>query len=80
MHASQEEKNGSTLQKGTILQFSSTPMWQFWDSGGVKLEFVCNFGIVGCQWTVNCLLGSVLVLTISSRYGVIVYLFAADSP
>ena len=33
------------------------PMWQFWDSGGVKLESLCNFSIVGCQWTVNCLLG-----------------------
>ena len=34
-----------------------TPTWQFWDSGGVKLESLCNFSIVGCQWTVNCLLG-----------------------
>ena len=33
------------------------PTWQFWDSGGVKLESLCNFSIVGCQWTVNCLLG-----------------------
>ena len=35
------------------------PTWQFWDYGGVKLESLCNyFSIVGCQWTVNCLLGS----------------------
>ncbi len=34
-----------------------SPMWQFWDSGGVKLESLSNFSIVGCQWTVNCLLG-----------------------
>ncbi len=34
------------------------PTWQFWDSGGVKLESLCNFSIVVCQWTVNCLLGS----------------------
>ena len=34
------------------------PTWQFWDPGGVKLESLCNFSIVGCQWTVNCLLGS----------------------
>ncbi len=33
------------------------PTWQFWDSGGVKLESLCNFSIVVCQWTVNCLLG-----------------------
>ncbi len=33
------------------------PTRQFWDSGGVKLESLCNFSIVGCQWTVNCLLG-----------------------
>ena len=33
-------------------------MWQFWDSGGVKLESQCNFSIAGCQWTVNCLLGA----------------------
>ncbi len=33
------------------------PTWQFWDSGGVKLESLCNFSIMGCQWTVNCLLG-----------------------
>ncbi len=33
------------------------PTRQFWDSGGVKLESLCNFNIVGCQWTVNCLLG-----------------------
>ncbi len=25
--------------------------------GGVKLESLCNFSIVGCQWTLNCLLG-----------------------
>ncbi len=35
------------------------PPWQFWDSGGVKLESLCKFSIVGCQWTVNCLLGNV---------------------
>ncbi len=35
------------------------PPWQFWDSGGVKLESLCNFSIVGCQWTVNCLLGGI---------------------
>ena len=33
------------------------PTWQFWDSGRVKLESLCNFSIVGCQWTANCLLG-----------------------
>ena len=33
------------------------PTWQFWDPDGVKLESLCNFSIVGCQWTVNCLLG-----------------------
>ncbi len=38
-------------------QFDFDPMWQFWDSGGVKLESLCNFSIVGCQWTVNSLLG-----------------------
>ncbi len=38
----------------------SLPTRQFWDSGGVKLESLCNFSIVGCQWTVNCLLGIAL--------------------
>ena len=33
------------------------PTWQFWDSGGVKLESLCKSSIVGCQWTVNYLLG-----------------------
>ncbi len=37
-------------------------MWQFWDSGGVKLESLWNFSIVGYQWTVNCLLGIITVI------------------
>ncbi len=44
-----------TFYKGTTLHI---PTWQFWDSGGVKLESLCNFNIVVCQWTVNCLLGT----------------------
>ncbi len=39
------------------LMTDDNPTWQFWDSGGVKLESLCNFSIVVCQWTVNCLLG-----------------------
>ncbi len=43
------------------------PTWQFWDSGGVKLESLCNFSIVGCQGTVNCLLGSSLSLSVRAQ-------------
>ncbi len=42
---------------GSYLNWNAFPTWQFWDSGGVKLESLCNFSIVVCQWTVNCLLG-----------------------
>ncbi len=41
-----------------LLSNIHVPTWQFWDSGGVKLESLCNCSIVVCQWTVNCLLGS----------------------
>ena len=37
----------------------SLPTCLFWDPGGVKLEPLCNSSIVGCQWTVNCLLGAI---------------------
>ncbi len=50
---------GSIIMSRHILQVYITgPTRQFWDSGGVKLESLCNFSIVVCQWTVNCLLGS----------------------
>ncbi len=37
--------------------YIAQPTKQFWDHGAVKLESLYNFSIVGCQWTVNCLLG-----------------------
>ncbi len=33
------------------------PSRQFWDCGRWKSDSLLNFSIVGCQWTVNCLLG-----------------------
>ena len=33
------------------------PSRQFWDCGRWKSDSLWNFSIVGCQWTVNCLLG-----------------------
>ncbi len=41
------------------------PSRQFWDYGRWKSESLWNFSIVGCQFTVNCLLGSIFFL----RYG-----------
>ena len=49
----------SSINSVHFLLFMQYPTRQFWDSGGVKLESLCNFSIVGCQWTVNCLLGYV---------------------
>ena len=48
----------SLSQQTKRMESEFQPTWQFWDSGGVKLESLCNFSIVGCQGTVNCLLGT----------------------
>ncbi len=44
-----------------VIYKGQEPTWQFWDPGGVKLDSLCNFSIVGCQWTVNCLQGIEIV-------------------
>ena len=44
------------LQPVTTTQYSR----QFWDCGRWKSDSLWNFSIVGCQWTVNCLLGIML--------------------
>ncbi len=63
-NVSQSNLNFYCEQKAlsTCLFNIEIPTRQFWDSGGVKLESLCNFSIVGCQWTVDCLLGSFLAI------------------
>ncbi len=39
------------------------PSRQFWDCGRWKSDSLWNFSIVGCQWTVDCLLGCTQVAT-----------------
>ncbi len=38
------------------------PSRQFWDCGRRKSDSLWNHIIVGCQWTVNCLLGDATLL------------------
>ena len=45
------------------------PTWQFWDSFGVKLESLCNFSIVVCQWTCQLSAGTITPIT-SETWGV----------
>ncbi len=45
------------------LQFKYVPSRQFWDCGRWKSDSLWNFRIVGCQLTVNCLLGIQLGIT-----------------
>ncbi len=65
-------------KKGFLLDFEKVPTWQFWDSGGVKLESLCNFSIVGCQWTVNCLLGGLSCLLAEFKSNEISFSFISN--
>ncbi len=40
-----------------LVHLTKIPSRQFWDCGRWKSDSLWNFSIVGCQWTVNCLLG-----------------------
>ncbi len=64
LDSSQFDENRSTASSWQLLEQCdmsfSTPTWQFWDSGGVKLESLCNFSTVGCQWTMSAGLGSTI--------------------
>ncbi len=44
---------------------SFLPSRQFWDCGRWKSDSLWNFSIVGCQFTVNCLLGIYLVILLT---------------
>ncbi len=57
MNYSPAAHGGWPLPIGWVCCVKCMPTRQFWDSGGVKLESLCNFNILSCQWTVNCLLG-----------------------